>query len=65
MIHKLNLWGPLYQFANQATGQATMTLKQTVRNLVLDEDPKPVSTEKYSGDLKARKEDPSKESTHL
>ncbi|QGN15949.1 protein SEY1 [Kluyveromyces marxianus] len=65
VIHKLNLWGPLYQFANQATGQATMTLKQTVRNLVLDEDPKPVSTEKYSGDLKARKEDPSKESSHL
>ena len=39
-VHKLNLWGPLLQFANQATGQATAVLKQTVRSLVVDEEPK-------------------------
>lgn len=37
VIHKLNLWVPLVQFAQTATGQATISLKEMVKNMVIDE----------------------------
>ncbi|CDO96298.1 unnamed protein product [Kluyveromyces dobzhanskii CBS 2104] len=64
LVHKLNLWSPLLQFANQATGQATATFKQTVRNLVADVEPvRKIPVEEY--ELKSMENEGSKENKHL